>query len=419
MLGIITTVLFLNLWISIQPLPARADPIAPVYTLMHFFQVSTFGALWPEIDSQGNLYVTDQDNDQISIFDPAGVSITNITGFGEPTGIATYGNRIYVSDFLTNNLTVLENNTIIDSTPITDPLGIEIGPDNNIYVTSRADDTVYIYNHNLLLLDTIHGINYATDVAIAPDGRIFVSTSLEDNVSIFSPDHTYLGYIGGTGSEPGQLNAPYGIDVNIDGYLFIADTINNRVQIFSPDNQLVNIIGVHYPLGLTTDGIGHLYVAAFTNGNVSIWETTDLGDHEGPTITAIQTTPLNPTANQPVTVTALITDLSGVTEANLTYSYPGATPTTIPMTANSDTFNATLPGLPGNVLVDFYITAEDTSLAHHRANSSTLQLNILSGPPIIPVDTGTLALTGTALGGLALVIAIIAMRRRPTKRKRK
>ena len=211
-----------------------------------------------------------------------------------------------------------------------------------------------------------------------------------------------------------------GIDINIDGYLFVSDNVNNRIQIFNPENQLVNIIGgISFPTGLTTDGIGHLYVASALNGNLSIWETTDLGDHEGPTITAIQTTPLNPTANQPVTITAQITDISGVTEANLTYSYPGAASTTIPMTANSDTFNATIPGLPSNTLVEFYITAEDASLTHHTVNSSTLHLNILPGPPIIPIDTGTLALAGTALGGLAVVLALVAMQRKPTKRKRK
>ena len=48
------------------------------------------------------------------------------------------------------------------------------------------------------------------------------------------------GFISSSGSEPGDLNTPRGIDIAPDGTIYIADSLNHRIQQFSPDGLLLN-----------------------------------------------------------------------------------------------------------------------------------------------------------------------------------
>jgi predicted membrane-bound mannosyltransferase/streptogramin lyase len=51
------------------------------------------------------------------------------------------------------------------------------------------------------------------------------------------------GFISKSGSGPGDLSAPRGIDIAFDGTIFVADSRNHRIQQFSPDGLLLNTWG--------------------------------------------------------------------------------------------------------------------------------------------------------------------------------
>ena len=77
---------------------------------------------------------------------------------------------------------------------------------------------------------------YNTQEAIELD---FESDPYESNMLSYKPD----GFISMSGSAPGDLNAPRGIDIASDGTIYVADSKNHRIQIFSKNGLLLNTWG--------------------------------------------------------------------------------------------------------------------------------------------------------------------------------
>ncbi len=78
-----------------------------------------------------------------------------------------------------------------------------------------------------------------TDVAWDPQGNIFVSDGYTNHrVVKYDKDGRFLAQAGSekAGSEPGQLNLPHGIAVDLQGNVYVADRSNTRLQVF--DNNL-------------------------------------------------------------------------------------------------------------------------------------------------------------------------------------
>jgi hypothetical protein len=365
------------------------------------------------MDSQGQLYVPDYNNDRVWVFNHAGVNTHNLTGFYSPFSVATYGNRVYVTDVNTDNVSVLVNGVFTNSTDFTNIRGVATDADGNVYIADINDDSLTKLSPSFTIQGVATGIDGAFHVAVGPTGRIFVSAYLDDNVTILAPDLTVLGYLGQSGSGPGEFNLVRDVEVEVDGYIYVADGNNNNVQVFNPDLQLVGIIeGIIGARGVATDGVGRVYVSAQGDENVTVLTTNDLGDHQGPDITDVQVAPFNPATGQPVNISATLIDLTGVNNATLTYSYPGANDTTILMTLTGDRYQTTITGLPGNTTVSFQIWAEDTSLNHHTTTSPTYQFNVLDPeqppiPPLLGIDPTLLGLAGVGLAGVAIVLVFV------------
>lgn len=89
---------------------------------------------------------------------------------------------------------------------------------------------------------------------------------------------------------------------------------------------------------------------------------TAYAENTGPGISRVLHSPPVPDPAQPVTVTARVTDSSGMGAVNLRYSVNGAAFQSLPMTAGADGFyTATLPGQAGGAVTQFYIEATDTA----------------------------------------------------------
>jgi hypothetical protein len=104
-------------------------------------------------------------------------------------------------------------------------------------------------------------------IAIDGDSAIFVSDLGNHRIQKFSPEGVFLGSIGESGSEQGQLRFPVGLAVGQDGSLFAGDRGNVRVQVFSNVGDFIEIIdnreSVFAPdwwlRGLAFDQLGNFY----------------------------------------------------------------------------------------------------------------------------------------------------------------
>ena len=208
------------------------------------------------VDSHGNLFIGEGDqrirkvttnggittvagNGTAYFYGDGGVAIS--AGLNNPYSLAvdTWGN-LYIADSFNNRIRVVKTNGII-STAVGNgsgsfsgdggfatgaslhiPTGVSVDGFGNLFIADY-------YNHRIRMVDT----NGSFITTVAGNGRL---SSVGDGSGTFSGD-------GGTATNAG-LNYPIGVTVDTAGNLFIADSKNNlirKVQIYSPLLTLNNV----------------------------------------------------------------------------------------------------------------------------------------------------------------------------------
>lgn len=85
-----------------------------------------------------------------------------------------------------------------------------------------------------------------TDVAVGPNGDIYIADGYGQSwIHQYKADGSYIRSWGGKGSEPGQLNCPHGISVDVRGpepVLYVADRGNHRIQVFTLDGKHIRFV---------------------------------------------------------------------------------------------------------------------------------------------------------------------------------
>jgi DNA-binding beta-propeller fold protein YncE len=126
-----------------------------------------------------------------------------------------------------------------------EPVGIDTGPDANIYLADTWNGRIQKLTGDLLPIwewevDAWAGesTNNKPYLAVDGAGRVYVTDPEGYRVLIFSSDGAYLGRFGHFGPEITSFGLPNGIAVDPDGNIYVADAGNNRVlrfpALFSP-----------------------------------------------------------------------------------------------------------------------------------------------------------------------------------------
>jgi DNA-binding beta-propeller fold protein YncE len=80
-----------------------------------------------------------------------------------------------------------------------------------------------------------------TDVAVAPNGDIYVTDGYGQSwIHQYTGNGEYIRSWGGRGSEPGQMQCPHGISIdlrNSEPEIYVADRGNNRIQVFTLEGE--------------------------------------------------------------------------------------------------------------------------------------------------------------------------------------
>ena len=234
------------------------------------------------VDAAGNLYVADAGNHTVRKVTPAGVVTTfagqagvsgssdgsSTAAFNHPTGVAidSTGN-VYVAD--TNNNEIRK----VTAAGVVSTLAGVAG------VSGSTDGT-----------GTAASFNGPSGIAVDTTGNLYVSDTLNHTlrkVTSAGVVTTIAGVPGGSGLVDGtgsiaQFHGPQGLALDARGNLFVADTNNNAIRkVVIVSGVVTTVAGqtgiagssdgansqaqFHYPSGVAVDPAGNLYVADTEN----------------------------------------------------------------------------------------------------------------------------------------------------------
>ena len=168
------------------------------------------------LDSQQNVYVSDEWLQRISIFDKSGHFLDKWGVAGSQDG---------------------EFNR---------PSGLAFDKEDHLYLVDSANHRVQIFTRDGKFLDQFGALgngpgqfNMPWSINIDGQGRVYVADWRNDRVQKFSPGGNFLASFGSSGDLAGQFNRPTGVAVDKDGDIYVADWMNHRVQVFTPEFRFI------------------------------------------------------------------------------------------------------------------------------------------------------------------------------------
>jgi DNA-binding beta-propeller fold protein YncE len=172
------------------------------------------------IDSAGNIYVADTHNSRIVKLDPNGNWLTSWQGkagnlMNFELGVSVKNDKVYIAD------------------------------------TGHQGATVYDTSGTQLLNfkgSGACGFTHPRDVQADSAGNIYVVAYDQNMIAKFDSAGTCIASFGGTGTGPGQLKAPYGVELANDPVagaemVYVADANNNRIEEFTTAGVYYATIG--------------------------------------------------------------------------------------------------------------------------------------------------------------------------------
>jgi DNA-binding beta-propeller fold protein YncE len=196
------------------------------------------------LDDKGRLWVADQGNSAIRVYNAAGAPLggwggrgTGPYGLKELCGLAIKGDNLYVAD--------------------TYQTGVEIF---SLAGQFKAKSSAGLFNPH--------------DVAPAPDGKVWIADSGNNRLVVSDADLSNPRPVGRPGAGPGEFANPGSLVVGSSGRVYVADIDNKRVQVLDGDG---NAKAQWKFAGWGPNGDGYLdldsdetLLASDTNGNAIV-----------------------------------------------------------------------------------------------------------------------------------------------------
>ncbi len=169
---------------------------------------------WPisvALDSQENVYISDDYASRIFIYDKDGESLggwgTKGSGDGELNG----------------------------------PSGIEFDQNDNLYIVDALNNRVQVFTKDGKFLSTWGSpgcgeaqFDMPWGIAIDNNGHVYVADWNNDRVQKFTAEGRYLTTFGTPGMGDGELRRPSNIAIDSEGDVYIIDWGNKRLNIYTP-----------------------------------------------------------------------------------------------------------------------------------------------------------------------------------------
>lgn len=237
-----------------------------------------YGIAGVALDGQGNLYLTEMDDDMIYKYSTSGQQLGKWGGTGSGPGQLTHPEKLafdtqgnlYATEVGDNSINGSRggNNRIQKFSPagtpearwgslgsapgqFNTPVGIAVDHLGDVYVADVANHRIQKLSPFGQPLAQWHTVGSGTgennteigyDLGLDANGNVYLSEPHpfgpgSDRIEKFSPDGKRLAQWGGSGSGDGKFNQPFGLTVDGRGDVLVVDTGNNRVEELSPSGK--------------------------------------------------------------------------------------------------------------------------------------------------------------------------------------
>lgn len=178
--------------------------------------------MWPAsiaIDKEGNIYISDEALQRISIFDSQGVFLHKWGVQGSSAG------------------------------EFDRPAGITFDADGHLLVVDGLNNRVQRYTTDGTFLGQwgrggsgAGEFNMPWGIATDEENNVYVADWRNDRIQKFAADGTPLASWGVSGRGAGELRRPSWVTVDTDGNLYVTDWGNERVQVLAPDGSCLAVL---------------------------------------------------------------------------------------------------------------------------------------------------------------------------------
>jgi sugar lactone lactonase YvrE len=288
------------------------------------------------VDSTGNLYVADKNNDEIRMITPAGVVTTiagspGIVGTTDATGSAALfngpacvavasGGVIYVSDTGNNTIRKIASGGVVTtfagtagtsgSTNATgtaasfnQPYGLAVDGSGNVFVADAENNMIREITSAGVVTTFAGSVNTGTangtgaaatfnlpvGIAIDGNGNLFVTDSGNNMIRKITSSGvvtTFAGAPGAAGYADGigpaaRFNDPRGISIDGNGNLFVADSTNNTIRKITSAGVVTTIAGAPNQFanqeGTGAAALFDVPVGTAVDGSGDVYVSSELG----------------------------------------------------------------------------------------------------------------------------------------------
>jgi len=272
------------------------------------------------IAEDGTKYVADAVRGVVFVFD---ANERHTRSFGrdgfKPVGVAVDGDRLYVSDFTSNRVLIMDraDGTVIgeigepggEDGQFVRPLGVGTTPSGDVVVGDVIRCRLQVFGPSGELLNAVGQIGDTAGSFVRPkhldvdeDGLIYVVDASFNNVQVFNEKGQVLMFFGSSGTHPGAMDLPAGLAISETGLEYFKPYIHPAFQaerlIFVTNQFGANKVSVYamgqLAEGFTTDDIISVVPSAEPSGEpvpgVIPLEDVLPGEPETPAETPAETT---------------------------------------------------------------------------------------------------------------------------------
>jgi DNA-binding beta-propeller fold protein YncE len=175
--------------------------------------------MWPTsvaLDSVGNVYVSDEWLNRITIFNKAGEFITKWGAPGDGDG------------------------------EIDRPSGLAFDQNDRLFMVDSRNSRIQVFTKDGKFLYNWGSkgsgdgeFNMPWGIEIDHNGDVYIADWRNDRIQKFTPDGQLLMKFGTSGQGDGEFNRPSGIAVDKDGIIYVTDFKNDRLQVFNQDGGFI------------------------------------------------------------------------------------------------------------------------------------------------------------------------------------